>query len=351
MKAIVTCILNRRIASSTNAPTAGAPLNVGDVIEITDSVEGETVEGNALWYKTTDGCYVWSGGVSTANPQDQANSYSWWIDALCIPEIWRNYNEYGEKAAVAILDSGYNVNNSDVAEGVKCSGIFFKSANGTPIAINDSYGHGSHCASLIGGRNIKNITGCAPLSELYIAKICSQGSVKSYTSLVTAIQWAIDNRADIISISYGGEDPDEDLERMINSAVNEHNILVIASIGDTQTSNLPCYPASYSNCLAVGATNEKNEISAISIVNDKTEIYAPGENIMGYWLGNTPEAKNGTSQAAAIMSGICALIVSRHKKLGKSYTVNSIRNLIIQNADFISENQKLISPIKIFKNI
>jgi subtilisin family serine protease len=233
--------------------------------------------------------------------------------------------------------------------------VFFQSVSGLPITINDTFGHGSHCASLIAGRNKKIICGCAPNSSLYVAKICSQGSVRSFSILIDAINWAIEKQVDIISISYGGESNNDKLEAAIRSAVHDHNIIVIAAIGDTliNSTNAPCFPAMLSDCIAVGATDDNNAIDPITIINEKTEINAPGKNILGYYSTDKPQTMTGTSQAAAIVAGICGLIVSRHKSIGKHYSVDSIRDIILKNFDVTSDgkNQKVISPLKIFSKL
>lgn len=64
MKAIVIKLLNRRLgAPSVNAPKL-SPLEAGTSIEIAQTVIGDKIDGNNVWYKTTEGWYVWSGGVS-----------------------------------------------------------------------------------------------------------------------------------------------------------------------------------------------------------------------------------------------------------------------------------------------
>jgi subtilisin family serine protease len=354
MKVTVNTNLNVRVGKpSVNAPCYQY-LAPGSILEVDGKLyKGDSYDGIDTWYKDGAGNYYWSGGVDK-NLEPIIGYPDWMLD-LKIPEIWKDYQEYGSMAKIAVLDTGFDINNPDIVNGVKDYKFFFQSTSGNPISINDSLGHGSHCSSLIGGKNIFNLTGCAPQSELYIAKICEQGSVKSYSTIVDAIKWAIEKQVDIISISYGGESPNDTLKATINTAVNDHNILVIAAIGDVieNSANKPCYPALYDSCLAVGATNKSNRISSVTILNNKTEINAPGENILGYMLDKITETQTGTSQAAAIVSGICALIISRHKNLGKNYTVNTIRKLIIQHFDNITDspNQKLISPIKIFQNI
>lgn len=321
--------------------------------------DGEIFNILGRWVKDRDGSFYWGNGVSknlqTSNLKFSIQNGNWWLNSLNLTSIWEEFNEKGEQAKIAILDSGYNVNISDIADGVKESKVFFSSVAGLPVMINDTFGHGSHCASLIGSRNKNLVCGCAPDSSLYIAKICSQGSVRSFSIMVDAIKWAIERKVDIISISYGGESNDVDLDAIIHSAVHEHNILVIASIGDVipNSTNTPCFPALLNNCIAVGANNEENKIDSITIISSKTELNAPGKDIAGYSVTDEPQIMTGTSQATAIVAGICALMISRHKKMGKNYTVKSIRDLLIQNFDFSTDgkNQKIISPSKIFAKI
>jgi subtilisin family serine protease len=328
--------------------------------------EGELVDVSQVpnpsmgsWYKDRDGHFYWGGGLEVTDGAlaafevAEALPLPWWITQSGLDKIWDITK--GENTKIAVLDTGYNRSITDLTEAVKDSKVFITSISGNPIPIDDKFGHGSHCASLIGGRNKNNITGCAPLSNLYIAKISSQGSVSSFKNIINAIQWAIEQKVDIISISYGGETNDADMEAAIKKAIQEHNIVVIAAIGDviTNGANLPCFPALLSDCLAVGATNKLNQIAPITVLSDKTEINAPGEQIPGYALTNTTELMKGTSQATAIVAGICALIISRHKSLGKNYTVSSIRNLILNAADPVVDhpNHKLINLGKIFQAI
>jgi subtilisin family serine protease len=350
-------------------PPQGDPDGIIGVVLEGFSFIGEEVgpeemrnRSNGKWYKDRDGYFYWGGGLIEIESipivriapikAGPPSILPGWINSLGIDQIWNTTQ--GEGVKIAILDSGYNVNILDLSEAVIDSKVFFTSVAGNPVTINDTFGHGSHCASLIGGRNKITFTSCAPKAHLFIAKICSEGSVRSFSIMVDAIKWAIQKQVDIISISYGGETSDAELEAIIKTAVHDHNILVVASIGDKfeGSANFPCFPALYNDCLAVGATNDQGQIADVTVIDDKTEINAPGKDIFGYTKSMTPEKMSGTSQASAIVAGICALMISQHKKKGKTYTVSQIRNLLVQHSNIIpSTNQKIIAPLKIFKAI
>lgn len=352
MKVTVTKYLNVRVGKpSLNAPcyqylAPGSEIEVDGKLYKGDKDDG-IYEGINTWFKDESENYYWSGGF--AENQD-LKSLPWWMIDLKLPYIWETYKEKGANTKIAILDSGYNISNTEIKVVDSINTV------GGNTTINDNYGHGSCCASLIGGRNNKYIIGCAPDSQLYIGKITESGSLKN-EKLYDAINWAIRKQVDIISISYGGNLPNDNLRSLIQSAVAENNILVIASIGDNypeqgQAGGL--YPALFEDCLAVGATGRHNKLSKVSMVNSKTEINAPGEEIDAFLKKSFPEkTPNGTSQAAAIVAGICALVISQYKTLGKPYSPISLKKLITQNFDTIpnSLNQKLISPVKIFSNL
>lgn len=66
-KVTVTSYLNAR----TDMPSPKAPnpsyLSPGALLEIDDAVCGEEIEGNCIWYHSTDGSYYWSGGTQNTN--------------------------------------------------------------------------------------------------------------------------------------------------------------------------------------------------------------------------------------------------------------------------------------------
>jgi subtilisin family serine protease len=301
---------------------------------------------------------VWKIKTGSRNvvAKDGVNQTFKWFNNLQIDTIWNAYHERGINANVAILDTGYNPNVPDIALAVKESKSFIISAStGELVNIDDTFGHGSHCASLVASRNENLICGCAPAVNLYVAKISSSGSVKNYSIIIDAIKWAIEKEADVISISYGGESNDPDLEKIINHAVNDRNILIVAAIGDVipNSTNKPLYPALLDACIAVGAVDDNNAIDPVTIRSEKTEIYAPGRNITAYSTGSRIEAMTGTSQAAAIVAGICGLIISKYKNVKKNYTSSTIKQLLLANVDLTTDgtNKKIISPSKIFSKM
>jgi major intracellular serine protease len=338
--------LNMRTSPVTDFADKGNIVSVvtkGVVIESVAQIENNL----GIWCQNSDGHWASEKWLSTTLEIPK------WMDLLQLPTIWDV--EKGGKACVAVLDTGYNTSNNEIKGNVFDQHISIQNPT-VKIDINDNNGHGTLCASLIASQNRNFIVGCAPEAQLYIAKISDQQELR-FKFLIDGIKWAIQKKVDIISISYGAQKDDEDLHNAIKEAVIENNILIIAAIGNNDPERGQSggdFPALYPECLAVGAIDNTNHLSLVTKRNPKTEINAPGEGIIAYLKGSAPEATpNGTSQATAIIAGICALIISRHKVLNKSYTVKSIKDLIAENFEPVEgvDGQKLISPSKIFSKI
>jgi hypothetical protein len=321
---------------------------------------GDPFEGNSMWLKDAANNYYWSGGVSGLPSEDlppdslvgDGGAFGWWLKHLGIDTIWSVYKEKGEFAKVAVIDTGYNVSNSEIHEGVV--GTYLHPSYIGKTTINDNDGHGSYCASIIGSRNKQNIVGSAPACHLYISKMSNSNGLNK-SKLCDAIDDAIANKVDIISISSGGE-PLDLMKSAIKKAV-KNNIIVIAAIGNNESAQYSDggdYPALYDECIAVGSSDKNDKISLVTVRNPKTEINAPGQDILGYILSSFPEQyETSTSAATALVSGICALMISYLKKNGRTYSPSSIRDLIIENCNLSKDDipKRIISPTKIFTKL
>ncbi len=347
MKAIVIKRLNRRVgAPSVNAKKL-EPLEEGASIEIIETVKGDKIDGNNTWYKISEGCYVWSGGVNDTRPDE--NTTANWLSKLKIHDIWETYKETGASAKVAILDTGYDVMNPDINDAVSETCLCCE----TTVGIVDKTGHGTHCASIIGSRNKRNIVGCAPNSTLYIGKVSEYGTI-NYSQLVKGINWAISKNVDLISVSIGGEEQNTELESVVKHAY-DNNITVVASIGNYIQFgiNRGEYPALYLPCIAVGSVNYAGQLSGVSVLNPKTEIYTYGERIDAYSSDGKIVSRSGTSQSTAIISGILALVISACKTSGKDHSPKRVKELLAQHSDPVvnAQNQRMINPVKLFSNL
>ena len=271
----------------------------------------------------------------------------------------------GKGVVVAVLDSGSNLNHADIKDhlwnGNGKYGYNVHSINSTP-SDEGSNGHGTHCAGIVCGDGTSGQkTGIAPDATLMTIKIIGGGRCTAQ-NLVEGVQKAAELGADIISLSVGRENPDENraLFRQTFTNLLQSNIAAAVACGNDGNTAISvphnvrtpgdCPPPwihpdqqgnannNLTSVISVGAVNENNVVSPssskgpvtwqnIAGYNDypynpgigliRPDIAAPGENVYslnvnnnnGYW------GKSGTSQAAPCVAGVMALMLEKNPNL------------------------------------
>ncbi|KAG8382324.1 hypothetical protein BUALT_Bualt05G0065600 [Buddleja alternifolia] len=154
----------------------------------------------------------------------------------------------------------------------------FRNGNGTPF---DSDGHGTHTASTAAGNFVRGANlfglangtavGVAPLAHLAIYKVCSSGCSES--DILAAMDAAIDDGVDVLSISLGGSSRpfhDDNIALGAFSAM-ERGIFVSCSAGNNGPSNF-----SLSNeapwILTVGASTIDRKLMATAVLGNDQEL-------------------------------------------------------------------------------
>ena len=105
----------------------------------------------------------------------------------------------GEGIVVAVLDTGIDASHPAFA------GVELVQRDFTGEGNGDGHGHGTHCAGTIFGRKVNGVRiGVAPgIRKALIGKVLGNDSGGSSDQLAKAILWAIDEGADVISMSLG----------------------------------------------------------------------------------------------------------------------------------------------------
>jgi subtilisin family serine protease len=242
----------------------------------------------------------------------------------------------GEGVNIAILDTGIDTDHPDlnVMGGVCVLNDFC--TNG----YMDDNGHGTHVAGILAALdNDKGILGVAPDANLYSVKAMDSTGSGTTSTILSGVEWAIDNNIDILNMSITTEKDDDALKKIIDQAYSE-GLLIVAAAGNNGTSygeeDTILFPARYTNVIAVGAINNQNNRVSLSATGPALEIMAPGYNI----YSTVPKLSDsfdgirdgysymtGTSMAAPYISGLLAL----YKEQYSHFSNTQIRELLTTN--------------------
>jgi subtilisin family serine protease len=319
---------------------------------------------------------------------DPLNNNLWYLDSLQMKYVW-DYSE-GDGITVAVIDSGVDTDHPDLMNKIKINQkeIFGDSidndGNGyvddvkgwdfldndndpKPVPIEQApnceksrtcdysaFYHGTALSGIFGAEtdNAFGISGLAPRAKIMPLRVLDSSGSGSSSDVIKAVEYAVDNGANIINMSFVGLSDDFALTQSIERAYNRGVVVVVAAGNKEGVAQInldinPRYPvcsvgsSGQRISLGVGAMDQNNILSTFSNYGSSCiDILAPGENIFGA-VPNEPSLGfneyfasgfRGTSLSAPMVSGAVALIRSYDPKL----TVLQIFQLIRQYAKNIS---------------
>lgn len=286
-------------------------------------------------------------------------------------DVW-NQGYTGKNVIVAVLDSGTNTEHVDLKDHL-WEGYIDTNGDGTPDKlvngwnftsdnenITDDYGHGTHCAGIVCGDGTSGTTaGVAPDAILMTLKTINRAGGGSVTGMLSGVQFAVENGADVLSLSLGYKHSQLTVTQKESIRAAFDNVLIAgvvacAAVGNDGTSiGLPWnvdYPAACpapwlnpaqtltggtSGVIAVGADDlvgkssqgpstwedtKYNEYAYNSGANMgliRPDISAPGNFITSshYLVNDDQRLASGTSQATPCVAGVIALMLEKNMAL------------------------------------
>jgi hypothetical protein len=223
---------------------------------------------------------------------------------------------------VAVIDTGVYAGHP-LLNGKVLQGYDYVNGDSDP---DDDNGHGSHVAGIAamvaGDRDVRILP----------VKVLDQKGYGYDSDIADGIHYAVDQGADILNLSFGGEGESSELENAVNYAVARGVVVVAAAGNDSETADL-YYPAGIKSCITVSATDRFDRVAGFSNYGSVVDIAAPGKDI----LSSVPYFTNidgyisysGTSQAVPFVAGIAALL----KENDSAITAGQIEEEIFRNAD------------------
>ena len=256
---------------------------------------------------------------------DLAYTIPYGINMINATNLWaKGYT--GKGVVVAIIDTGCDTKHPALIGRIIGGRNFTTDDNSNPNIYNDYQGHGTHVAGTIAGNTTKvGITGVAPDAKLLILKALDKSGSGRMEWIINAINYAVAQRVDIISMSLGGPQDTKELHDAVTKAVN-NNILVVCAAGNrgdnanANTDELD-YPGAYDEVIVVGAIDSNKNIAAFTNSNKYVDIVAPGVNILSTYKNQTYATLSGTSMATPHVSGALALLIEwANKEFGRKLT-------------------------------
>lgn len=271
-------------------------------------------------------------------------------------DLWRA-GITGKGVDVALIDSGVVPVNGLTASGKVINGadLSFES-QASDLRYLDTFGHGTHMAGIIAGRDDAAATmqdyqshdtfvGIAPDARILSVKVANAQGATDVSQVIAAIDWVVQHRTDgglnvrVLNLSFGTDGvQDYTLDPLAYAAevAWRKGIVVVVAAGNSGSGTAKLNNPAYDPYLiAAGADDTRGtyEVTDDLVPNwsargDGTrnpDLVAPGKSVVGLRNPGShidlthPEGRvnarffrgSGTSQAAAVVSGAAALLVQQ----------------------------------------
>ncbi|MDQ4124267.1 MAG: S8 family serine peptidase [Actinomycetota bacterium] len=294
-------------------------------------------------------------------------------NAVKARDYWRE-GFTGKGVDVALIDSGVVPVEGLTTPGKVVNGPDLSFEAGSPThRYLDTFGHGTHMAGIIAGRDAAatagkengdhdNFIGVAPDARLVSVKVASHNGATDVSQVLAALDWVVQHRNSgglnirVLNLSFGTDGTQSYLVDPLSYAVENawhKGIVVVVAAGNSQFGNSALNNPAYDPyVIAVGASDTKGTFdTSDDIVPDwsargdgvrNPDLVAPGKSVAslrapGSFIDhNHPEGRvnsrlfkgTGTSQAAAVVSGAAALVLQQRP----TATPDQVKALLKQTA-------------------
>lgn len=257
----------------------------------------------------------------------------WGLHKSNFPGAWAKTTG-SKNVVVAVIDTGIDTSHKDFKHSRFVPGKdILEDTTIRPGSDSDDNGHGTLVAGVIGAttNNRSGISGAGwNVRIMPVKALKASGSGRS-SNVAKGIVWAVDNGADVINLSMGGNPLAQDtvLSDAIRYAYGEDVVIVAAAGNDSAVEgrNLDVEPV-----FPVCDDNGRNMVIGVSAIDSKDikpafanfgkaciDVVAPGKRILsttnhdpanGSYVANAYAYASGTSMAAPFVSAQAALLRS-----------------------------------------
>jgi subtilisin family serine protease len=296
-----------------------------------------------------------------------SNSVAWGVTAVGADTSTRT----GAGVTVAVLDTGIDSTHPAFAGVTLIEQDFSGSGNG------DRQGHGTHCAGTVFGRDVEATRiGVAPgITQALIGKVLGDDGSGNSDMLFRGMQWAIQQGAQVISMSLGFDFPGmvkrladrgwpvdlatsraleayranlrmfDRLMAMIAAQVEFTNgaVVVAASGNESKRQVSPDHeigvslPAAAEGVVSAGALGRTGAGLAVApFSNTFPQLAGPGVGVLSAKAGGGLVSLNGTSMATPHAAGVAALWWEDVRDSQLPKTAPIVTSRMLANADILA---------------
>lgn len=270
---------------------------------------------------------------------DLAEKIDYGVAAVGAPQAWKETK--GEGVTVMVLDTGITKTHPDLQPNIAMTLDF--TLDRTPRkTAPDRDGHGTFTAGLVAALdNGRGVIGVAPRARIIAAKVLDDDGYGEDRWVTRAIRWAIRNKSrygiEILSLSLGGPEVAPELKEAFVEAERAGLIAVCAAGNEGSRSSQVAgidtvgYPARYAAeglCIAVSAIDASMNLADFSSTGPEVTFAAPGVEVTSTWLRRGYATLDGTSFSTPLISGVCALAIAKHRKLGGATPIRDLDDMV-----------------------
>lgn len=321
--------------------------------------------------------------LASITPNDPYYKNQWYLAKIKADSAWEKISESPDMV-IAVIDSGIDISHPDLKDNIWTNekevsdnnkdddhNGYIDDVHGWDFITNSadpspkfSHGwteagvsHGTMVAGIIAarGNNNQGVAGVTWRAKIMPLRVLNDKGEGKISDVVKAIDYATNNGADIINLSFVSFTYSDALQDAIKRAHNA-GVMIVAAAGNEQSGGegynidkTPIYPACYDGQMgenmvigvaATDALDQKTHFSSygfhcvdiaapgISFYNTVTpgsDVSAPNKFYDGYW--------SGTSMATPLVSAALALIAQANPELSR----REIVNILFASSDNISQ--------------
>ncbi len=301
---------------------------------------------------TPNGGELKNGGYfnSWAYTHEPMYPLQWGIQAVKLPQLWAadTVTSNTDRKIIAILDTGVDIDHPDLSANIWTNpgenengydddnNGFADDLHGWDFVnqtadMHDWNSHGTHCAGIAAavGDNGIGMTGANPMAYIMPVSVLQSNGTGDVATIIQGINYAKNNGADVISMSFGTYSYSIALEQALGQAYQ--NCVLVAAAGndgkgiDSRCAafGTPMFPAAFTFVLGVEATTQYGGLASWSNYDCdghtfsqfgeeqlyNYELQAPGLGIYSTVPNGNYRAYSGTSMSTPLVAGgISALL-------------------------------------------